>query len=457
MSAYGRFAPGTLVTVPVTGSYGMQVGDVGKLIACTTGATDATVTLASAAAAGANAIVYIQKADTGDVPVTGAANNGVGLVRLTFGTGPTITTNNVNLIEAVLGTAEANGTYALTSISATTADLQGSTFVNTYVSGGFIRGGKVIVTDGVTTFANLFQQSDIVCLISNGATWSELSHGIAPWWFRYRAAATPTWTPPPLATNYYARVTGGGGGGGSGRRGLTLTARSGGTGANPGIFNDDWFTASQIGTAAITFTVGGGGGGGVAIAVDSTDGNPGTNGSTSSIPGFLAAGGGTAGKAGTALAVTSPSSQATIGKYQPPVVGGGTSITGGATAGAANAVGPGSAGAGGSFSTANTEEAPANGGAGYRIGSTPAQGAAGVAPAAGSGSPGGPGGWAATPQGFGGGGAGAATNGSGVAPAGGAGGGPGGAGGGGAASLNGANSGTGGAGAPGAVDIQAWF
>lgn len=67
--------------------------------------------------------------------VTGAANNGSGLIRLTvvahgFSTGYRIT------VAAVGGTTEANGTWTVTSIDADHIDLQGSAFVNAYTSGG---------------------------------------------------------------------------------------------------------------------------------------------------------------------------------------------------------------------------------------------------------------------------------------------------------------------------------
>lgn len=448
---------GTLVPVPVTGSYGMQASDAGKLIACTTGATDATVTLASAAAAGANAIVYIQKADTGDVPITGAANNGSGLVRLAFAAGPTITTNNFNTALNVTGTTEANGSWLMTSIDSTHADLQGSKFVNTYVSGGVIKGGKVIVTDGVANLAFLFQQGDIVCLISNGATWSVLSHDIQPFTYYYAVAGSPVWTPPPLLTRLYVRLVSGGGGGGSGRRGATSSARSGGTGGNAGLFNDEWLLAETVGTSPITLTVGAGGVGGAAVTVDSTDGNPAMTAGGSSFTGFLSSSAGTAGKAGSSAAVTSPSSQLGSNKYYQPGQGAATSVTGAASTASSGGNGPGCGGAGASLSSGNVDLAGSAGTNQNAPTASTVRGAGGAAGGTGTGAPGGNGTKGSVPFSFGGGGGGGATNGSGVGGAGGNGGPYGGGGGGGSASLNGANSGAGGNGGDGGIDIQMFF
>lgn len=67
--------------------------------------------------------------------VSGAANNGSGLIRITA-TAHGFSTGNSITISAVAGTTEANGTWTITVISANTFDLQGSTFTNAYVSGG---------------------------------------------------------------------------------------------------------------------------------------------------------------------------------------------------------------------------------------------------------------------------------------------------------------------------------
>ncbi len=73
--------------------------------------------------------------------ITGAASNGSGLIRITYsGTAsPTLATGNIVAISNVGGTTEANGSWAITVISSSSFDLQGSTFTNTYTSGGTIQ------------------------------------------------------------------------------------------------------------------------------------------------------------------------------------------------------------------------------------------------------------------------------------------------------------------------------
>ncbi len=70
------------------------------------------------------------------VNVTGAADNGSGLIRLTVDSSSTFTTGQEGTVASVGGTTEADGTWLVTVIDGTTLDLQGSTFTNTYTSGG---------------------------------------------------------------------------------------------------------------------------------------------------------------------------------------------------------------------------------------------------------------------------------------------------------------------------------
>jgi hypothetical protein len=67
--------------------------------------------------------------------ITGAANNGSGLIRITA-TAHGFTANQRVTIAGVGGTVEANGSWALSGIAANTFDLVGSTFTNAYTSGG---------------------------------------------------------------------------------------------------------------------------------------------------------------------------------------------------------------------------------------------------------------------------------------------------------------------------------
>jgi hypothetical protein len=83
------------------------------------------------------------------VTVTNAANNGLGLIRITTGAAHGRTTGDKVFISGVTGTTEANGGWIVTVIDATTIDLQASTFTNTYVSGGTVRSGYGwTITDG---------------------------------------------------------------------------------------------------------------------------------------------------------------------------------------------------------------------------------------------------------------------------------------------------------------------
>jgi hypothetical protein len=71
------------------------------------------------------------------VAITGAANNGSGLIRITTANAHRFQTGNKITITGVGGTVEANGaSRTITVITATTFDIVGSTFTNAYTSGG---------------------------------------------------------------------------------------------------------------------------------------------------------------------------------------------------------------------------------------------------------------------------------------------------------------------------------
>lgn len=76
----------------------------------------------------------------GSVAISGAANNGSGLIRLTVASTTGWTTGDSKTVSAVTGTTEANGTWTITVVDGTHIDLQGSTFSNLYVSGGIVGG-----------------------------------------------------------------------------------------------------------------------------------------------------------------------------------------------------------------------------------------------------------------------------------------------------------------------------
>jgi hypothetical protein len=69
--------------------------------------------------------------------VTGAVSSS-GLIRVTTSTAHGRATDDAVFIAGILGTTEANGAWYITVLSATTFTLQGSTFTNTYTSGGLV-------------------------------------------------------------------------------------------------------------------------------------------------------------------------------------------------------------------------------------------------------------------------------------------------------------------------------
>lgn len=100
------------------------------------------------------------------ISVTGAANNGSGAIRLavsaltaggfSLGTVGNPTQNFIT-VQSVVGTTEANGSWAYTIIDGTHIDLIGSTFTNAYVSGGKIGGSLDSMTVSLDTYAKTGQ------------------------------------------------------------------------------------------------------------------------------------------------------------------------------------------------------------------------------------------------------------------------------------------------------------
>lgn len=91
----------------------------------------------------------------GAVAITGAANNGSGLIRLTVPDTSTIVEGAFRSISGVAGTVEANGAFALHVVNSTHVDLTGSAFVHAYsTSTGVIAGSVDALTfslDDVTS------------------------------------------------------------------------------------------------------------------------------------------------------------------------------------------------------------------------------------------------------------------------------------------------------------------
>lgn len=108
------------------------------------------------------------------VAVTGAADNGSGLIRITA-VAHGFATGNATKIEGVTGTTEANGHWLVTVITADTFDLQGSAFVNAYVSGGTSSRRAVVTASAVTGINGDtgFKSTDVGRLIrmKQGGVW----------------------------------------------------------------------------------------------------------------------------------------------------------------------------------------------------------------------------------------------------------------------------------------------
>jgi hypothetical protein len=70
--------------------------------------------------------------------VTGAANNGIGLIRLTIATTNGMITGQNVIVQDVSGVSSANGNWRITVMNTTQIDLQGSVFSGAYISGGYV-------------------------------------------------------------------------------------------------------------------------------------------------------------------------------------------------------------------------------------------------------------------------------------------------------------------------------
>lgn len=81
-------------------------------------------------------VVAVWDMEDNALSVSGAADNGSGLVRITTSAAHGLSTGDIVTIHDVGGCTEANGTHKITVISTTTFDLVGSTFSNAYTSGG---------------------------------------------------------------------------------------------------------------------------------------------------------------------------------------------------------------------------------------------------------------------------------------------------------------------------------
>jgi hypothetical protein len=84
-----------------------------------------------------------------NLAITGAANNGSGLIRLTVSSTTGITTSMIANVSGVVGSVPANGFWTLTLVDGTHVDLQGSAFSGAYTSGGVLEAGDLGLVDYV--------------------------------------------------------------------------------------------------------------------------------------------------------------------------------------------------------------------------------------------------------------------------------------------------------------------
>ena len=90
--------------------------------------------------------------------VSGTANNGSGLIRVTISATAAIKTTQRVTITGVVGTTEANGNWEVARVNNTQFDLVGSTYTNAWVSGGTVRQNilQLLLSGGSGTAEKVF-------------------------------------------------------------------------------------------------------------------------------------------------------------------------------------------------------------------------------------------------------------------------------------------------------------
>jgi len=345
----------------------------------------------------------ITNTTAGLAPATGSSFSGVSFETITSGAAP----------GSKLAAADGS---ALTNINASTIPTPtGGRLGGVYaseLSGYYVNG---LDTVGNLLYSPLSASIPDVRLYTADATWDNPS--------------------PSTARRVFVRLVGGGGGGGSGRKSAAGTIRCGGGGGAAGGLVEFWALTTELGSTQ-SVVVGAGGTGGAAVTANTTDGNTGTVGGSTSFAGTVAIGGlaGTRGTDSNGPGGTAQGGALVVGVTAQSNTPGGNAGAAGASGSAVATISflaPTGGGGAGGLDAANTNRL---GGAGGAMGTAAAMSV--LAGGAGGTSGGGNGGTGNAGRGSGTGGGGGGSNNAGAGGRGGNGGGFGSGGGGGAAGTN---------------------
>lgn len=122
----------------INGDTGFQSTDVGRHIRARTPGAGWGWGKITAVADTTHCTVNLVQPVGGTIKISGAADNGSGLIRITTASDHTFVSGTRLTLAGIIGTTEANGTWPITVLDELHFDLQGSAFVHAYVSGGTI-------------------------------------------------------------------------------------------------------------------------------------------------------------------------------------------------------------------------------------------------------------------------------------------------------------------------------
>lgn len=222
--------------------------------------------------------------------ITGADNSGVGgTIRITTSVNHLFGDGDYVQIAGVTGTTEANGTWQIAVMTATTFRLIGSTFANAYVAGGtavditcipqasLLADGEAATASGLAApvqvaldrtqllAKRLFVAEQAIALLAGEDNVDLVGY--------YTAGAHSYVMDPDRGDAIVCATAVGGGGGGGGGSSNASNLASGGGGGGAGQMDVRWFLAPAGST--IDVTVGAGGAGGVEGDPSGTNGTDG--------------------------------------------------------------------------------------------------------------------------------------------------------------------------------------